>query len=56
MFFASYFDAPYEGRDLNEFFNKIANIKSIIYLKYKQSLKKLAFFYKIFNNIFFLNF
>lgn len=24
MFFASYFDAPYEGRDLNEFFNKIA--------------------------------
>jgi len=24
MFFASYFDAPYEGKDLNEFFNKIA--------------------------------
>lgn len=24
MFFASYFDAPYEGNDLNEFFNKIA--------------------------------
>lgn len=24
MFFASYFDAPYEGKDLNAFFNKIA--------------------------------
>ena len=24
LFFASYFDAPYEGVDLNEFFNKIA--------------------------------
>ncbi len=24
LFFASYFDAPYEGSDLNEFFNKIA--------------------------------
>lgn len=24
MFFASYFDAPYEGKDLNTFFNKIA--------------------------------
>lgn len=24
MFFASYFDAPYEGKDLNGFFNKIA--------------------------------
>lgn len=24
LFFASYFDAPYEGNDLNEFFNKIA--------------------------------
>lgn len=24
MFFASYFDAPYEGNDLNNFFNKIA--------------------------------
>ena len=24
MFFASYFDAPYEGKDLNNFFNKIA--------------------------------
>lgn len=24
MFFASYFDAPYEGKDLNLFFNKIA--------------------------------
>lgn len=24
MFFASYFDAPYEGTDLNNFFNKIA--------------------------------
>ena len=24
MFFASYFEAPYEGTDLNEFFNKIA--------------------------------
>lgn len=24
MFFASYFDAPYEGEDLNSFFNKIA--------------------------------
>lgn len=24
MFFASYFDAPYEGKDLNSFFNKIA--------------------------------
>ncbi len=24
MFFASYFDAPYEGGDLNKFFNKIA--------------------------------
>lgn len=24
MFFASYFDAPYEGTDLHEFFNKIA--------------------------------
>lgn len=24
MFFASYFDAPYEGSDLNSFFNKIA--------------------------------
>ncbi|MBO4868888.1 MAG: UvrD-helicase domain-containing protein [Clostridia bacterium] len=24
MFFASYFDAPYEGDDLNDFFNKIA--------------------------------
>lgn len=24
MFFASYFDAPYEGEDLNAFFNKIA--------------------------------
>lgn len=24
MFFASYFEAPYEGADLNEFFNKIA--------------------------------
>lgn len=24
LFFASYFDAPYEGKDLNEFFNKIA--------------------------------
>lgn len=24
MFFASYFDAPYEGNDLNSFFNKIA--------------------------------
>lgn len=24
MFFASYFDAPYEGADLNNFFNKIA--------------------------------
>ena len=24
MFFASYFDAPYEGKDLNDFFNKIA--------------------------------
>lgn len=24
MFFASYFDAPYEGNDLNAFFNKIA--------------------------------
>ncbi len=24
MFFASYFDAPYEGRDLNAFFNKMA--------------------------------
>lgn len=24
MFFASYFDAPYEGNDLNEFFNKVA--------------------------------
>lgn len=24
LFFASYFDAPYEGKELNEFFNKIA--------------------------------
>ena len=24
LFFSSYFDAPYEGNDLNEFFNKIA--------------------------------
>ena len=24
LFFASYFDAPYEGKDLNNFFNKIA--------------------------------
>lgn len=24
LFFASYFDAPYEGNDLNTFFNKIA--------------------------------
>lgn len=24
LFFASYFDAPYEGKDLNSFFNKIA--------------------------------
>lgn len=24
MFFATYFDAPYEGNDLNDFFNKIA--------------------------------
>ena len=24
MFFASYFDAPYEGEDINSFFNKIA--------------------------------
>ncbi len=24
MFFASYFDAPFEGKDLNDFFNKIA--------------------------------
>lgn len=24
MFFASYFDAPYEGDDLNSFFNNIA--------------------------------
>ena len=24
LFFASYFDAPYEGQDLNKFFNKIA--------------------------------
>lgn len=24
LFFASYFDAPYEGKDLNQFFNKIA--------------------------------
>jgi len=24
MFFASYFDAPFEGKDLNDFFNKVA--------------------------------
>ena len=24
MFFASYFDAPYEGKEINEFFNKVA--------------------------------
>ena len=38
MFFASYFDAPYEGEDLNSFFNKIAKSNLLQYEAISTSL------------------